>query len=110
MPFKEIARELQGKAANLAVRMPIAWINILAGPSVAVDGRTLDGRTDQEKRRLVPVDRAATLGNSSREPRLANLMVQFSKPNHCKHIHSPAHALPPSSLELTCVDLQDDMK
>lgn len=45
MPFKEIARELQGKAANLAVRMPIAWINILAGPPVAVDGRTLDGRT-----------------------------------------------------------------
>ena len=45
MPLKEIARELQGKAANLAVRMPISWINILAGPSVAVDGRTLDGRT-----------------------------------------------------------------
>ena len=45
MPLKEIARELQGKAANLALRMPIAWINILAGPPVAVDGRTLDGRT-----------------------------------------------------------------
>jgi acetyl esterase len=45
MPVKEIARELQGKAANLAVRMPIAWINILAGPPAAVDGRTLDGRT-----------------------------------------------------------------
>jgi acetyl esterase len=45
MPWKEIARELQGKAANLAVRMPISWINILAGPPVAVDGRTLDGRT-----------------------------------------------------------------
>jgi acetyl esterase len=45
MPFKEIARELQGKAANLAVRMPIAWVNILAGPPVVVDGRTLDGRT-----------------------------------------------------------------
>jgi acetyl esterase len=45
MLLKGIARELQGKAANLAVRMPIAWINILAGPSVAVDGRTLDGRT-----------------------------------------------------------------
>jgi acetyl esterase len=45
MLLKGIARELQGKAANLAVRMPIAWINILAGPSVVVDGRTLDGRT-----------------------------------------------------------------
>ncbi len=45
MPLKEIARELQGKAANLALRMPIAWINILAGPPVTVDGRTLDGRT-----------------------------------------------------------------
>src|SRR5882757_4005740 len=45
MPVKEIARELQGKAANLALRMPIAWINILAGPPVAIDGRTLDGRT-----------------------------------------------------------------
>jgi acetyl esterase len=45
MPVKEIARELQGKAANLALRMPIAWVNILAGPPIAVDGRTLDGRT-----------------------------------------------------------------
>ena len=43
--MKEIARELQGKAANLALRMPISWINILAGPPSAVDGRTLDGRT-----------------------------------------------------------------
>ena len=45
MLLKGIARELQGKAANLAVRMPIAWINILAGQPVTVDGRTLDGRT-----------------------------------------------------------------
>ena len=45
MPLKEIARELQGKAANLALRMPISWVNILAGPPVTVDGRTLDGRT-----------------------------------------------------------------
>ena len=45
MPTKEIVRELQGKAANLALRMPISWINILAGPPVTVDGRTLDGRT-----------------------------------------------------------------
>jgi acetyl esterase len=43
--MKEIVRELQGKAANLALRMPISWINILAGPPVTVDGRTLDGRT-----------------------------------------------------------------
>src|SRR5258707_9791178 len=44
MPLKEIARELQGRAASLALRMPIAWVNILAGPPVTVDGRTLDGR------------------------------------------------------------------
>ena len=45
MSMKEIARELQGKVANLALRMPISWVNILAGPPVGVDGRTLDGRT-----------------------------------------------------------------
>ncbi len=44
MSMKEIARALQGKVANLALRMPISWVNILAGPPVAVDGRTLDGR------------------------------------------------------------------
>jgi len=45
MQMAEIARDLQGMAANLALRMPISWINILAGPSVTVDGRMLDGRT-----------------------------------------------------------------
>ena len=45
MSMKEIAREIQGKVANLALRMPISWVNILAGPPIAVDGRTLDGRT-----------------------------------------------------------------
>jgi acetyl esterase len=45
MAFREIARELQGTVANLALRMPISWVNILAGPPSAVDGRTLDGRT-----------------------------------------------------------------
>jgi acetyl esterase len=45
MQMSEIARELQGKLANLALRMPISWINILAGPSITVDGRTLDART-----------------------------------------------------------------
>ncbi len=44
MPLREIVRELQGKAANLALRMPISWVNILAGPPVTADGRTLDGR------------------------------------------------------------------
>src|SRR5262245_15492686 len=44
MQMKEIARELQGTAANLALRMPISWVNILAGPPVTVDGRTLDTR------------------------------------------------------------------
>jgi acetyl esterase len=45
MQMGEIARDLQGMAANLALRMPISWINILAGPSRTVDGRMLDGRT-----------------------------------------------------------------
>ncbi|CAN5889354.1 alpha/beta hydrolase [soil metagenome] len=45
MSFKAIAHELQGKAANLALRMPISWVNILAGPSITRDGRTLDART-----------------------------------------------------------------
>jgi acetyl esterase/lipase len=45
MQMKEIARELQGTAANLALRMPISWVNILAGPPLTVDGRTMDTRT-----------------------------------------------------------------
>ena len=45
MQMAEIARGLQGKAANLALRMPISWVNLLAGPPATVDGRTLDGRT-----------------------------------------------------------------
>src|SRR6476646_12237945 len=45
MQLKEIARELQGKAANAALRMPIAWVNLLAGAPLTVDGRTLDTRT-----------------------------------------------------------------
>lgn len=45
MQMTEIAREIQGRLANLALRMPISWINILAGPSITVDGRTLDART-----------------------------------------------------------------
>jgi acetyl esterase len=44
MAVKEIARELQGKAAGLALRMPISWVNLLAGSPVTVDGRTLDAR------------------------------------------------------------------
>jgi acetyl esterase len=45
MELIEIARLLQGKAANLALRMPISWVNILAGAPITVDGRTLDSRT-----------------------------------------------------------------
>jgi acetyl esterase len=45
MELQEIARELQGKAANLALRMPISWVNLLAGAPITVDGRTLDSRT-----------------------------------------------------------------
>lgn len=44
MQMTEIARELQGVAANLALRMPISWVNILTGPPVTVDGRVLDVR------------------------------------------------------------------
>jgi acetyl esterase len=45
MELKEIARQLQGKAANLALHMPISWVNLLAGQPITVDGRTLDSRT-----------------------------------------------------------------
>jgi acetyl esterase len=45
MEPKEFARQLQGKAANLALRMPISWVNIMAGAPITVDGRTLDTRT-----------------------------------------------------------------
>src|ERR1700756_129045 len=45
MELTEIARELQGKAANAALRMPISWVNLLAGAPITVDGRTLDTRT-----------------------------------------------------------------
>ena len=45
MPIRETVRDLQGKATTLALRVPISWVNILAGPPVTVDGRTLDGRT-----------------------------------------------------------------
>ncbi len=45
MSWKETARDLQGWAANLALRMPISWVNILSGPTIALDGRTLDART-----------------------------------------------------------------
>ena len=34
MELKEIARELQGKAANAALRMPISWVNLLAGAPI----------------------------------------------------------------------------
>lgn len=45
MQLIEIARQVRGNAANLALRMPISWVNILAGAPLTVDGRTLDGRT-----------------------------------------------------------------
>jgi acetyl esterase len=45
MELKEIARQLQAKAANLALRVPISWVNLLAGAPITVDGRTLDNRT-----------------------------------------------------------------
>ena len=49
MELKEIARQLQGKAANLALRMPISWVSLLAGQPITVDGRTLDSRTQWRK-------------------------------------------------------------
>lgn len=44
MELMEIARQVRGNAANLALRMPISWIHILAGLPKSLDGRTLDGR------------------------------------------------------------------
>jgi acetyl esterase len=43
--MKEIVRTLQGRAANLALRLPISWVNLLTGSAVTVDGRILDART-----------------------------------------------------------------
>ena len=43
--MKEIARALQGTVAYWALSMPLSWVNILAGPPITVDSRTLDGRT-----------------------------------------------------------------
>lgn len=45
MQLKEIARRLQGRAANIALRMPISWVHLAAGLPIVVDGRTLDSRT-----------------------------------------------------------------
>jgi len=45
MESKEIARRVQGKAANVALRLPISWVNLLAGAPITVDGRALDSRT-----------------------------------------------------------------
>ena len=45
MQMSEIARVLQGRVANVALRMPISWVHIAAGPPIRVDGRTLDSRT-----------------------------------------------------------------
>src|ERR1700757_3650853 len=45
MPMKEIVQTIQARAANLALRLPISWVNLLTGPAVTVDGRILDART-----------------------------------------------------------------
>lgn len=45
MPVKEIVQAIQGRAAHLALRLPISWVNLLTGPAVTVDGRILDART-----------------------------------------------------------------
>ena len=43
--MRQIAREVQGRAAHMALRMPISWVHIVAGQPVVVDGRTLESRT-----------------------------------------------------------------
>jgi len=45
MHVSQIARELQGRAAHLALRMPISWVHMVAGRPIMVDGRMLDSRT-----------------------------------------------------------------
>jgi acetyl esterase len=45
MQVRQIAREVQGRAAHMALRMPISWVHIVAGQPVVVDGRTLESRT-----------------------------------------------------------------
>src|ERR1700716_3465926 len=44
MPTQGIARELAGHGPQLPPRRATPGVNILAGPPVTVDGRTLDGR------------------------------------------------------------------
>jgi len=45
MQMQEIARKLRGHVAYWALRMPISWVHLVAGPPVTVDGRVLDSRT-----------------------------------------------------------------
>ena len=45
MQVRQIAREVQGRAAHMALRMPISWVHLAAGRPVMVDGRTLETRT-----------------------------------------------------------------
>ncbi|HYC66485.1 MAG TPA: alpha/beta hydrolase, partial [Reyranellaceae bacterium] len=40
----EILRALRAVLVGLALRLPISWVNILVGPAVTIDGRTLDTR------------------------------------------------------------------
>ena len=45
MDFAAIAARLQGRAAQVALRMPLSWINVATGGNpVSVDGFTLDQR------------------------------------------------------------------
>ena len=89
MPIKEIVRELQGKAANLALRMPISWINILAGPPVAVDGRTLDGRTQWFLTLLArsgQLPNMSGIGSPYEPPEAPQVMLDNSESSTADHV------------------------
>ncbi len=45
MQMREIAHVLQGRVANIALRLPISWIHVITRTPIVVDGRTLDSRT-----------------------------------------------------------------
>lgn len=45
MDSASLIEYLQNRAAILAVRMPLSWVNLAAGSPRTVDGRTLDART-----------------------------------------------------------------
>ena len=76
MQMRKTARALQGRIANMALRMPISWVHLAAGPPAVVDGRTLDDgflltRLDMEWFREQYLDGLAQAADTRVSPLLA---------------------------------------